>query len=132
VPRFAACIRQLYPGCPPDRAQQIASHACQKHSGRVGRSAAAKRLDEQAVQLAVVAHVRHEETRYDELVARGVERWDARDRVREDVDRVLSRWRQMTTLLPGRKNHGSRNEKEREQASQAGGRHASAPDQDDD
>jgi hypothetical protein len=94
VRRFAACIRQLYPGCPPDRAQQIASHACQKYSGRVGRSAAAKRLDEQAVQLAVVAHVRHEETRYDELVARGVERWDARDRIREDVDRVLSRWRQ--------------------------------------
>lgn len=23
---------------------------------------------------------------------RGLERWDARDRVREDVDRVLSRW----------------------------------------
>jgi len=31
---------------------------------------------------------------YDELLARGVERWDARDRVREDIDRVLSRWRE--------------------------------------
>jgi hypothetical protein len=95
VQRFAACIRQLYPGCPPDRAQQIASHACRKYSGRVGRSAAAKRLDEQAVQLAVVAHVRHKETCYDQLVARRVERWDARDRVRHDIDLVLSRWRQM-------------------------------------
>lgn len=93
VARFAACIRQLYPGCPPDRPEHIASHACQKYSGRIGRSAAAKRLDEEAVQLAVVAHVRHNETHYDELLARGVERWDARDRVREDVDRVLSRWR---------------------------------------
>ena len=59
--------------------------------GRVGRSAAAKRLDEEAVQLAVVAHVRHDETHYDELLVRGVERREARDRVREDVDRVLSR-----------------------------------------
>jgi hypothetical protein len=92
VARFAARIRQLYPGCPPDRPEQIASRACQKYSGRVGRSAAARRLDEEAVQLAVVAHVRHDETHYDELLARGVERRDARDRVREDVDRALSRW----------------------------------------
>jgi hypothetical protein len=93
VARFAARIRQLYPGCPLERPAHIASHACQKYSGRVGRSAAATRLDEEAVQLAVVAHVRHEETRYDELLVRGVERREARDRVREDVDRVLSRWR---------------------------------------
>jgi hypothetical protein len=67
VARFAAGIRQVYPGCPPNRAERIASHACQKYSGRVGRSAVAKRLDEEAVRLAVVAHVRHDETRYDEL-----------------------------------------------------------------
>jgi hypothetical protein len=91
--RFAARMRQLYPGCPPDRPEQIASHACRKYSGRIGRSAAARRLDDEAVGLAVRAHVRHDETHYDELLARGVERWDARDRVREDVDRVLSRWR---------------------------------------
>jgi hypothetical protein len=93
VERFEARIRQLYPGCPSDRPEQIASHACQKYSGRIGRSAAAKRLDEEAVQLAVVAHARHAETHYDELLARGVERRDARDRVRKDVDLVLSRWR---------------------------------------
>jgi hypothetical protein len=45
------------------------------------------------VRLAVVAHVRHGETHYDELLTSGVERRDARDRVREDVDRVLSGWR---------------------------------------
>lgn len=93
VARFAERIRQLYPACPPDRADRIAAHACQKYSGRVGRSAAAKRLDGEAVQMAVAAHVRHAETRYDELLARGDERWDARDRVREQVDRVLARWR---------------------------------------
>jgi hypothetical protein len=93
VAQFAARIRELYPGCPTDRPDRIASQACQKYSGRVGRSAAAKRLDEDAVQRAVIAHVRHDETHYDELLAHGVERWDARDRVRGDVDRVLSRWR---------------------------------------
>jgi hypothetical protein len=93
VARFAARIRQFYPGCPPERPEQIASHACQKYSGRIGRSAAAKRLDEDAVQLAVTAHVRHAETRYDTFLARGIDRRDARDRVREQVDQVLARWR---------------------------------------
>jgi hypothetical protein len=58
---------------------------------RRGRGVAS---DDEAVQLAVVAHVRHDETNYDELLARGVERRDARDRVRDEVDRVLSRLRQ--------------------------------------
>jgi len=93
VARFVERIRHLYPGCPPDRPEEIATHACQKYSGRVGRSAAAKRLDEEAVHVAVAAHVRHHETRYDELLGRGVERWDARDQVRAHVDRVLARWR---------------------------------------
>src|SRR5688572_19987511 len=35
--------------------------------GRVGRSAAAKSLDENAINLAVQAHIRHTETNYDEL-----------------------------------------------------------------
>src|SRR2546425_1692883 len=93
VTRFAQRIRELFPGCPSDRAEGIANHACQKYSGRVGRSAAAKRLDEDAVQLAVAAHVRHAETGYDALLARGIERWEARDHVWQDVDRVLRRWR---------------------------------------
>ncbi len=91
--RFAERVRQLYPGCPPDRPERIAAHACQKYSGRVGRSAAAKRLDEDAVHLAVAAHVRHQETHYDELLSCGIERWNARDQVRDHVDRVLARWR---------------------------------------
>lgn len=78
VGRFAARIRHLYPGCPTKRPEQIALHACQKYSGRVGRSAAAKRLNEEAIRLAVVAHIRHGGTHYDELFMRGVERWDAR------------------------------------------------------
>ncbi len=94
VVRFALKIRELFPGCATDRAELIARHACQKYSGRVGRSAAARHLDESAVQLAVAAHVRHTETRYDELLAGGTPRFDAREQVREQADRILSRWRE--------------------------------------
>ena len=78
VGQFAAQVRKLFPRCPPDRESAIAEHACLKYSGRVGRSAAAKDLDDAAVRLAVIAHVRHVETPYDALLARGQERWDAR------------------------------------------------------
>ena len=93
VGNFANRIRQLFPSCPVDRSHTIAEHACRKYSDRVGRSAAAKRLDEEAIELAVVAHVRHCETPYDELLARGWDRRDARDRVRADVEHILEHWR---------------------------------------
>ncbi|MCE5231240.1 DUF2293 domain-containing protein [bacterium] len=92
VERFAARVRELFPDCPADREAIIAEHACQKYSGRVGRSAAAKELDEEAVRLAVAAHVRHVETSYDTLLAKGWDRRDARDQVRSEVDRVLIKW----------------------------------------
>jgi hypothetical protein len=43
-------------------------HDCRKYSGRVGRSAMAKRLDPEAVFLAVQAFVRHRFTDYDDLL----------------------------------------------------------------
>jgi hypothetical protein len=93
VGRFAAAVRELYPACPPGRERIIAEHACRKYSGRVGRSAAAKALDAEAVRLAVIAHVRHAETNYDQLLSQGSERWDARAEVEDQVARVLARWR---------------------------------------
>ena len=92
VARFAAAVRELYPACPKGRERVIAEHACRKYSDRVGRSASAKRLDAEAVRLAVVAHVRHAETTYDELLSQGYERWLARDEVEGQVARVLARW----------------------------------------
>lgn len=71
VKRFAEAAQTLYPKCPSRTTTAIAEHACTKYSGRVGRSAAAKVFDEHAVRLAVVAHVRHVETRYDELLMNG-------------------------------------------------------------
>ena len=92
VGQFAERVRQLYPKCPVKTATAIAEHACTKYSGRVGRSAAAKTLDEHAVRLAVVAHVRHVETPYDELLMNGWERADARRQVEDAVRSALARW----------------------------------------
>jgi hypothetical protein len=90
--QFAARVRALFPECPAGRERDIAEHACLKYSGRVGRSAAAKALDEAVARLAVIAHVRHRETKYDELLARGYDRWEARAAVEEVVRQVLQRW----------------------------------------
>jgi hypothetical protein len=91
--RMAEEIRQLFPGCPSGRADEIARHAGERGSGRVGRSAAGRALDDHAITLAVVASVRHRDTEYDSLLMAGLARDEARDRVRGDIDDVLAEWR---------------------------------------
>lgn len=92
VERFAERVRELFPSCPAETEQAVAEHACLKYSGRVGRSAAAKALDENAVRLAVIAHVRHLETPYDDLLATGWDRHEARREVEDQVRSVLALW----------------------------------------
>lgn len=92
INNFSKRVRELFPSCPPGREDVIAEHACLKYSGRVGRSAMAKSLDESAVRLAVIAHIRHSETPYDGLLAKGLDRQEARARVEEKVDEILSKW----------------------------------------
>ena len=89
---FAAEIRRLFPGCPEQRAGQIAAHASVRGSGRVGRSAAGRALSEAAVTSAVVASVRHLDTPYDQLLMSGVPRHEARRRIGPAVETVLRRW----------------------------------------
>ena len=91
--RMAEEIARLFPGCPAERAQSIAGHASVRGSGRVGRSSAGRALQPEALELAVAAAVRHEDTRYDELLMAGVAREVARAQVRDDVVRVLEGWR---------------------------------------
>lgn len=93
VERFEERVRGFFPGCPSGRENNIAEHACLKYSGRVGRTEAAKNFDENAVRLAVIAHVRHTETEYDGLLARGYDRWEARDQVEERVEQILTKWK---------------------------------------
>lgn len=90
---FALAIRARYPYCPAGEEQQIAEHACRKYSGRVGRTAAAKTLDDKMVDLAVQAHVRHVHTKYDEYLMIGFDRDSARVAIRNDVAETLQRWR---------------------------------------
>jgi hypothetical protein len=90
--RMAERIRALYPGCPPEEARGIAAHTAVRGSGRVGRSAAGRALDDHALALAVAAWVRHRHTRYDQLLMSGQERAAARSAIREEMDSVLDRW----------------------------------------
>jgi hypothetical protein len=94
---FAAAIRKLFPRCPPGRADATARHAAMRGSGRIGRSAAGRVLDPDAVRLAVAASVRHVDTDYDELLMSGVDRETARCQVRERVEDVLRAWCQVIT-----------------------------------
>ncbi|MFJ6698545.1 DUF2293 domain-containing protein [Streptomyces sp. NPDC091272] len=89
---FAEAVRALFPGCPPERARAIAAHASVRGSGRVGRSAAGRALDEDAVTAAVRASVRHDDTPYDALLMAGVPRREARARVAQRIEKVLEVW----------------------------------------
>jgi hypothetical protein len=91
--RMAEEISRLFPQCPAGRAEAIAERAGTRSSGRVGRSAAGRALEENAITLAVVASIRHEDTPYDELLMAGVPRSAARDQIRAQLDEVLDRWR---------------------------------------
>jgi hypothetical protein len=93
VAEFAQAIREQFPCVPSGADIKIAEHACLKHSGRVGRSAAAKSFEPEAVFLAVRAHVRHAYTDYDELLFKYDDRHLARGMVREKIEAVLDDWR---------------------------------------
>ncbi len=91
--RMASDVRRMFPGCPAERAQQIARHAATRGSGRVGRTAAGRALDPRVIELAVGASVRHQDTSYDDLLMSGLDRDAARAEVRDEVTRTLGSWR---------------------------------------
>lgn len=93
VAAFAAVVRARFPSAPEDVAETVARHACELGSGRVGRTARAKELDADAVDLAVRAHIRHTKTKYDALLDGGMAKEDARARVLPIVDDVARAWR---------------------------------------
>lgn len=98
---FAAAIREQFPGCPVDRAEAIAFHAAARGSGRVGRSAAGRALDPEAVRLAVVASIRHLDTDYDAQLMSGVDRESARAQVHQRVEDIVNAWRDGVAMLDG-------------------------------
>lgn len=93
VRRTAHRILRLFPGCPVSRAEAIAAHTGLRGSRRIGRSAAGRVVADEAVEAAVLASVRHQDTGYDRLLMSGVPRAEARRRVHGDIDKVLDSWR---------------------------------------
>jgi hypothetical protein len=93
VAQMIKLIAELFPGCPATEAAAIAEHTAVRGSGRVGRSEAGRNLDEKALTLAVGAAVRHNHTPYDELLASGVDRADARQQIAGKVEEMLAKWR---------------------------------------
>ena len=97
---FERRILELFPSCPVSEARSIAEHACRKHSGRVGRTAAAKTFDPKMIELAVRARIRHQHTDYDELLSGELDKRDARAEVRDRVDEVADAWREPAATSP--------------------------------
>jgi len=97
-------IQELFPGCPAEEAALIAAHTAARGSGRVGRTAAGRRLEGSALTAAVIAAIRHRHTKYDELLAHGADREDARAAVADKVDELLKSWRapRAARARPGR------------------------------
>ncbi len=92
VVRMAARLLHLFPRCPQAEAHAIAEHTAARGSGRVGRTAAGRDLDQGALTAAVAAAIRHKHTNYDELLASGLDRSLARQRVADRVDAILAAW----------------------------------------
>ncbi len=92
IDEMAQLIQAEYPGCPASEARSIATHTAQRGSGRVGRSAAGRSLETQAITLAVAAWIRHQHTNYDELLMGGVERHEARQMIRDVQQNVIRNW----------------------------------------
>jgi hypothetical protein len=92
VVEFARAIRSQFPGCPAGGEEEIAQHACRKYSGRIGRTAAGRGFDAEAVRLAVIAHIRHAHTLYDHLLFEFGDRALARGEVRTQVEEILGSW----------------------------------------
>jgi hypothetical protein len=92
VARMTAEILELFPRCPPLEAAAIAAHTATRNSGRVGRTAAGRNLDESALTAAVNAAVRHRHTEYDAILAAGTDRGLARQQIADRVHEILSEW----------------------------------------
>ncbi|OBF98681.1 hypothetical protein A5790_02830 [Mycobacterium sp. 852002-51152_SCH6134967] len=96
---IAELIRELFPGCPTDRAAAIALHTAASLRGRGRQRLTALEIGAGAVCQAVTASVLHVDTEYDELVASGLDRETARARVFNRVKEVLRAWRDGVSLL---------------------------------
>ncbi|KAK5078961.1 hypothetical protein LTR64_002619 [Lithohypha guttulata] len=88
--KTCAELLRLYHRIPKERIAMILKHTLKKNSGRVGRN---KELSlTEVVDLAVRAHIRHKFTEYDAMLAKGVSREQARQRIQKIVDTMATIW----------------------------------------
>jgi hypothetical protein len=95
--RDAAVIRDAgaelsiqFPKIPEPERGLVLKHGFRKYSGRVGRTSQIPLSKK--VQLAVIAHIRHRHTRYDEMLKDGSNREGARRMVQKKIQGVLRKW----------------------------------------
>jgi hypothetical protein len=114
---FCQAIMKRFPGCPAQEAASIAAHACEIGSGRVGRSSTA----DDPVRAAVIAHIRHQHTNYEELVSmycagefdrrmREESRQYARYLVEDKINEVLRLWEPPNAVCVDTPKEDSKNE----------------------
>lgn len=89
---FERWVIERFPSAPEGEAKRIASYACSREDTRVGSLSDGDGYIEHAVEVAVIAHIRHKHTHYEALLDQGCDRDDARNRVREIVIAKLVAW----------------------------------------
>ena len=90
---IAKALTLLLPGAPYADIETIRAEAGSKHMKELPPTI--------AVWLATVAHVRHQHTDYDQLLAEGYDRHAARFFVIDRTNEVLTSWRATRLLEPG-------------------------------
>lgn len=106
---LVAAIRAEFSAMPEADVEACAIHASEIGSGRVGRSSTAGNV----ARKAVVAYVRHKFTPYDELLASGTSRDDARMQVLPLVTAKVNEWspKVQIEVRPGRPTRRGRRRK---------------------
>ncbi|KAJ5648862.1 uncharacterized protein N7484_002585 [Penicillium longicatenatum] len=90
IMRGRALLYNEFPLMPHETLETILNHAFLKGSGRVGRTSTT--TEKRKATLAVEAHIRHKHTNYETLLASGVERCEARERVWQNVKVIRKAW----------------------------------------
>jgi hypothetical protein len=85
--RLASRLGELYPGLDEVERMGVVRRAFEVGSNRVGRCT--KLEEDKKLELALIAHVRHTYTNYDELLTEFWDREDARRRIAYDVDAIM-------------------------------------------
>jgi hypothetical protein len=90
ISKAAANLATQFPRIPKAEKKLVLKHGFKKHSGRVGRTSLIPLSKK--VLLAVIAHVRHKHTEYDNLLRDGKDRDVARKLTWKKIESVMRQW----------------------------------------